>query len=223
MKRLFLFILIAALTTGVAMAEPAADGGKGLPSRTFQMKFKAVDRAATLIKPLLSPEGSVSTESSTGTLTVSDKPANLSAVATALQAFDVAARPLKLSIRLVLAGRGGAGARMPEEVKDLAPKLAMIGFTTAEALGQADIEGHEGESAAVEMANGYRAAFKFGDYDPTSKTISVNDLHVSKLDADQASKDLYRTTLNLKVGQAYMFATTKKGEKALVIVMAIQK
>ena len=208
MKRVFLLILVAAFTTGLAMAEPAADAGKALPSRTFEMKFKAVDRAATLIKPLLSPEGSVSTESSNGTLTVSDKPANVAAIAAALQEFDTAPRPLKLSIRLVLAGRAGAGARIPEEVRDLAPKLAMIGFNSAEALGQAGIEGHEGEPAAIEMANGYRAAFKFGDYDPTSKTVSVNDLHVSKLDADQSAKDLYRTTLNLKVGQTYILATT---------------
>lgn len=223
MKRVFFLILIALLATGAAVAEPAAAAGKALPSKTFQMKFKAVESAAALIKPLLSSEGSVSTESANGTLSVSDKPANLAAIAAALQEFDVAPRSLKLSIRLVLAGRGGAGARMPEEARDLSTELSMLGFTSAEPLGQADIEGHEGESAAVEMANGYRAAFKFGDYDPTSKTVSVSDLHVSKLTTDHATKDLYRTTLNLKVGQTYLFATTRKGEKALVIVMAVRK
>ena len=82
------------------------------------------------------------------------------------------------------------------------------------------------QTDAIEMATGYRADFHFGDYDPTSKTVSVNDLKLSRLDpADktQPAKDLYKTTLNLKVGQTYIFATTKKGEKALVIVLAARK
>ncbi len=224
MKRLLLLMLLATLTTGVAVAEPAAEAAKALPARTFQVKYKAIDRAAAVIKPLLSPEGSVSMQPSSNALTVTDLPANLAAVAAALGEFDTAPRPLKLSIRLVMAGHGAA--RVPEEVRDLAPKLAMIGFTAAESLGQVEIEGHEGESAAVEMANGYRADFKFGDYDPASKTISVNDLKVSRLDPakkDQPPKDLYKTTLNLKVGQTYIFVTTKKGENALVIVLAARK
>lgn len=224
MKRLSLLLLVALLTAGAALAEPAAEGAKALPARTFQVKYKAVDRAAAVIKPLLSAEGSVSMQPSSSALTVTDRPANLAAIAAALSEFDSAPRSLKLSIRLVMAGRGAA--RTPDEVRDLAPKLAMIGFTAAESLGQVEIEGHEGESGAVEMANGYRADFRFGDYDPASKTVSVNDLRVSRLDPsvkDQPAKDLYKTTLNLKVGQTYIFATTKKGEKALVIVLAARK
>lgn len=225
MKRVFLLLLVAVLTSGAALAEPAAEGAKTLPARTFQVKYKPVDRAAALIKPLLSAEGSVSMQASTSALIVTDRTANLSAIAAALSEFDTAPRQLKLSIRLVMAGKA-AGARTPEEVRDLAPKLAMIGFNSVESLGQAEIEGREGEPAAIEMANGYRADFHFGDYDPTSKTVSVNDLKLSRLDpADktQPAKDLYKTTLNLKVGQTYIFATTKKGEKALVIVLAARK
>ncbi len=225
MKRVFFLFFLALLTCGVALAEPVAEGAKALPARTFQVKYKAVDRAAALIKPLLSAEGSVSMQASTNALTVTDRPANLSAIAAALSEFDAVPRQLKLSIRLVMAGHGAA-ARTPEEVRDVAPKLAMIGFSSAESLGQVEIEGREGESAAVEMANGYRADFRFGEYDPTSKTVSVNDLRLSRLDpADkgQPAKDLYKTTLNLKIGQTYIFATTKKGEKALVIVLAARK
>ena len=61
MKRVLLIVLAVLFTTGVALADPAADGAKALSVRTFQLKYKTADRATAVIKSLLSADGSMST------------------------------------------------------------------------------------------------------------------------------------------------------------------
>ncbi len=221
MKRIFLLICIAALTTGVALAEPA-DGGKALSVRTFQFKYKDVDRAAAIIKPLLSAQGSLSMQPSERSLVITDRPENLSAIASALEEFDSAPRPLKLSIRLVMASRTETPSRIADELSDVAPKLAMLRYNSVESLGQAAIESREGDAGAVELANGYRAEFRLGEYDPASKTISIPDFKLSK-QQDSQVKELYKASLNLKVGQTLILAATRQGQRAVVVVLSARK
>lgn len=221
MKRIFLLICIAALTTGVALAEPA-DGGKALSVRTFQFKYKDVDRAAAIIKPLLSAQGSLSMQPSERSLVITDRPENLSAIASALEEFDSAPRPLKLTIRLVMASRTETPSRIADELSDVAPKLAMLRYNSVESLGQAAIESREGDAGAVELANGYRAEFRLGEYDPASKTISIPDFKLSK-QQDSQVKELYKASLNLKVGQTLILAATRQGQRAVVVVLSARK
>lgn len=221
MKRIFLLICIAALTTGVALAEPA-DGGKALSVRTFQFKYKDVDRAAAIIKPLLSAQGSLSMQPSERSLVITDRPENLSAIASALAEFDSAPRPLKLTIRLVMASRTETPSRIADELSDVAPKLAMLRYNSVESLGQAAIESREGDAGAVELANGYRAEFRLGEYDPASKTISIPDFKLSK-QQDSQVKELYKASLNLKVGQTLILAATRQGQRAVVVVLSARK
>ena len=56
-----LFLLLA--LCGAAFAEdatPAADAAKSLSVKTFQFKHKDADRAAAVVKPLMSSQGSLS-------------------------------------------------------------------------------------------------------------------------------------------------------------------
>lgn len=221
MKRTFLLILIVLLTAGMALAEPA-DGGKNLSVRTFQFKYKDVDRAAAIIKPLLSAQGSISMQPSERSLVVTDRADNLAAIVSALSEFDTAPRPLKLSIRLVMASRTDTPARVPDELRDVAPKLAMLRYNTVESLGAAEIESREGDSGSVELANGFRAEFRMGEYDPASKSVTVTDFKLSRVQDSQV-KDLYKTTLNLKVGQTLILAATRQGQRAVVVVLAARK
>jgi Bacterial type II/III secretion system short domain len=221
MKRIFLPILIVLLTAGMVLAEPA-EGGKGLSVRTFQFKYKDVDRAAAIIKPLLSAQGSISMQPSERSLVVTDRADNIAAIASALSEFDTAPRPLKLSIRLVMASRTETPARVPDELRDVAPKLAMLRYNSVESLGAADIESREGDSGSVELANGFRAEFRMGEYDPASKSVTVTDFKLSKVQ-DSQLKNLYKTTLNLKVGQTLILAATRQGQRAVVVVLAARK
>jgi hypothetical protein len=225
MTRRLLFALMAlALISGTAFAD-AADAGKVLSVRTFQFKFKEADKAAALIKPLISGEGSMAIQPTTNSLVVTDHAENLKAIANALLLYDAAARTVRLSVRLVGASRAGApSATEPgAELKDIAAELSLLRFNSFDRLGEAEMQGKEGEPGLLDLASGYRAEFKFGEYDPASDTIRLNDFRLSKLQNDQLVP-LYKASLNLKIGRTVIIGATKpQGQRALMIVIVAKR
>ncbi|MGZ4777891.1 MAG: secretin N-terminal domain-containing protein [Thermoanaerobaculia bacterium] len=225
MTRRMLFALMALVfVTGTAFAD-AADAGKALSVRTFQFKFKQADQAAAIIKPLVSAEGSMSIQPSSNALVVTDRPDNLRAIIAVLQQYDAAARNVHLSVRLVGASRvPNAAAHEPvPELKDIANELSMLRFNAYERLGDAELQGKEGEPGLIDLSGGYRAEFKFGEYDPASDTIKLNDFRLLKLQNDQLVP-LYKASLNLKLGRTVIVGATKpQGQRALMIVVVAKR
>src|SRR4051812_20120550 len=111
MKRLLTAACAFLLVCGVAMAEPR-DPGKGLPGRPFPFKHRGAARAAPAIKSLPRPEGPMPIQPWPNGLVVPDRPDNMKAIAKTLAAFDAAAQPFRLSVRIVSAARGDA--RVPD-------------------------------------------------------------------------------------------------------------
>lgn len=216
------FTLALLLVSAVAFADAAE---KSLSVRTFTFKYKDAEKAAAIIKPLISAEGSLSIQPSTNALVVTDRPENLKTIARALGEFDVAPQLFRLSVRLVAASRAEANPpRVPDELKDIAPKLAMLRFNSLEALGDVNVTGKEGDPGIVEMPSGYRAEFKFGEYDPASDSIKVSDFRLSRLQKEQLTS-LLKTTLNLRLGQTYIVGATKApdSQRALMIVLVAHR
>ena len=225
LKRITL-ILMAFLLAGVpAFAEPApAADGKAVTVRSFSFKYKEADKAAAIIKPLMSSEGSMSLQPSNNALVVTDHPDNLKSIAKALADYDAPAQSFKLSIRLVTASRvDGAGPRVRKDLEDVAAKMAMFRYNSFESAGEANVEGKEGDGEVVDLS-GYRADFRIGEYDPASQSIQVSDLTVSRLQNDQLSQ-LLKTTLNLRIGQMYVLGAAKdpKSQRALLIVITARR
>lgn len=225
MKRLMVLMVALSLAASPALADaaPADAAGKSLSVRTFQFKHRSAEQAAVAIKSLRGSEGSVSITG--GALVVTDTPENLKRIAAKLAEFDVAPQPFRLSIRLVSAGRAGAGqaARVGDEVRDLAPKLALLRFNVLDSVGAAEVIGHEGEPGLIDL-KGFRADFRFGEYDAASDSIKLDDLKVSRLEGDQLAQ-LMKTTLNLKLGQTVILSATRDPDsgRALMIVLSARR
>ena len=224
MKSLLSSLFVVLLACGVAFAD-ANDAAK-LSVRTFQFKNKDANKAAAAIKSLMSTEGSLSIQPSANSLVITDHAENLKQIVAALAQFDTPTRPIKLVIRLVSAGRDGSG-RIPAEVQDIAPKLAMLRYNSLELLGDVDVEGNEGQSALIDVGGAYRAEWKFGEYDPASDSIKVTDLHLSKLGGAQKDQltSLFKTSLNLKLGQTVILGASKvpNSQHALMIVLLAKR
>jgi hypothetical protein len=233
-KHLLVTLLAILLTCGAAFADPdgaardASGNGKALNVRSFSFKFKDADKAAATIKPLMSAEGSISIQPGSNSLVVTDHSENLAKIAGALTRYDSPAQAFKLVVRLVSAGRvDAASAKVPDQLKDIAPKLAMLRFNSLEDLGNVDVEGKEGEPGVIDLPSGYRADFHFGEYDPSSDSIKVNDLHVSRLSGAQKDQltSLLKTSLNLKIGQTVILGASKvpESQRALMIVLLAKR
>jgi hypothetical protein len=143
-------------------------------------------------------------------------------IAAALAAFDAPAQPLQLSIRLVSASRGEE-AKVDPAVSDVASKLALLRYNVLENVGSAQASGREGEPGVVTI-NGYRADFRFGEYDPASDSVQIADFKLLRQEGDQLAPML-KTTLNLKLGQTVILGATNQpqSQRALMIVVTAQR
>lgn len=226
MKQLMILMMALFLAAPAALADAApaeAAAGKSVSVRTFQFKHKSAEAAAAAIKSLRGAEGSVSITN--GALVVTDTPENLKKIASKLAEFDVAPQQFRLNIRLVSAGRAAAGqaGRIADEVRDLAPKLALLRFNVLDNVGAADVVGSEGEAGLIDLDR-YRADFKLGEYDASSDSVKLEDLKVSRLEGDQLSQ-LMKTTLNLKLGQTVILSVTRDANsgRALMVVVSAKR
>ncbi|HEV2719436.1 MAG TPA: secretin N-terminal domain-containing protein [Thermoanaerobaculia bacterium] len=224
MKRLLTALCAFLLICGTAMAEPR-DPEKALTVRAFTFKHKDADKAAAAIKTLLSADGSVTIQPSTNALLVTDHAENLKAITKTLAEFDAAAaQPFRLQVRIVSASRAAGAARVPANLADIKEWLSVTPYQSFEKEGEADVQGKEGAPGVVDMPSGYRAEFKFGDYDPASDSIHISDLQISKVQKDQLTS-LLKTTLNLRIGQTYLLGAARSPEskRALMIVLVARR
>lgn len=225
MKRIAVMLMALFLVSAAALAD-TADVGKSLSVRTFTFKHKQAENAAAMIKPLMSADGTMSIQPKSNSLVVTDDPENLKKIAAALQEFDSAPQPFRVTVRLVSARRGGAAAkaqRAPEELRDVESQLQLLGYTTIDPVGSAEVSGKEGEPGLIDLTQ-YRADFRFGQYDPASDTIAVSDFKLSRLDGDQLAP-MMKTTLNLKLGQTVVMGVTRdaRSQRALILVLSARR
>jgi len=217
MKRALILLTLCLFATGVAIAQPAP-AAKALNVHTFQFKYKDADKAAAIIKPLMSAEGTMSIQPASNALVVTDRAENMKAIANALASFDTPPHAVRLSLHLVGAGRAETPTKITPEIREIAGKLAILRYNAIDDLGDANVEGHEGEPATIDLHNGYRVDFRFGEYDPSSDSVKLDDFRLSKVQNDQLNQ-VYKATLNLKVGQTLIFGATKtQGQRAIFLV-----
>jgi len=187
----------------------------------------SADRAAAAIKPLLSTEGSMSIQPSSNALVVTDRAENMKAVAKMIGDFDKEPQTFHIYVRIVGASRVEGTPRIADDLKDVARKLAILPYNSYESVGEATVQGKEGDPGLIDMQTGYRAGFHFGEYDPASDSIVIKDLQISKLTGAQKDQltSLLKTTLNLTIGQTYVLGASKapQSQRALMIVLVARR
>lgn len=213
-----------------AAAADQASGETAIVARTYQFKHKHADRAAVLIKSLVSAGGSMSIQPATNTLVVTDRAENIKNITAALQQFDAPPKSFVIDIRLVSAGRAGSAAPVPADLKDIAARLSgVLRFNSFEKLGEITVEGKEGDPTFGEVKSRYRAEFKLGDYDPLSNTIRLTDLRVLRAEAPKDGVaqlvSILKTSLNLKVGQMFILTAARQpqSDRALMIIVTARR
>jgi hypothetical protein len=223
MKRFGILVMSLLLVSASAFAD-AGDVGRNLSVQTFLFKFKQAENAASVIKALMSAEGSMQIQPAANSLIVTDAPENMKRIAAALKQFDLPAQPFKLTVRLVSARRGSAGeSKIDADLGDVSSKLALLRYNVLERLGVAEVAGKEGEPGMVDLGQ-HRADFRFGEYDPASDSLKVGDFRLLRLEGDQLTP-MMKTTLNLKLGQTVIIGVTKdaQSQRALMIVVTAKR
>jgi hypothetical protein len=225
-KRFVVVAILMVFCASIALADQAAPAAeeRTLSVFTYQFKHKQAEKAATAIKTLVSAEGTVAIQPATNSVVITDRAENLKNISAAIQRFDTPPQPVKLSVRLVTAARVEGGGAVPESLKELAPKLAMFRYNSFDMVGSVNVDGREGEPGILDLGAGYRADFRFGEFDPASDSIQLADFKLSKLHADQLAQ-VFKTTLNLKVGQTLILGAARdpQSQRALVIIVSAKR
>jgi hypothetical protein len=222
MKRLLIAAMTLMLASVTAFAD-AGEKGRNLSVQTFLFKYKQAESAASVIKPLVSAQGSMQIQPSTNSLIVTDLPENVKRIAAALKQFDAPAQAFRLAVRLVSARREPGEPRIDSELSDISSKIALLRYNVIEGVGAAEVTGREGDPGIVELGQ-HRADFKFGEYDPASDSLKVSDFQLSRLGGDQLAP-MMKTTLNLKLGQTVILGVTRdaQSQRALMIVVTAKR
>lgn len=224
MKRFTTLMIALLFVTGAAFAD-AAEDGKSLSVRTFTFKHKPAEKAATAVKGLISSDGSMAIQPTANSLVITDRPENIRKIAAAIEQFDKPAQSFRLSVRLVSAGRVPAAeaARVPDDLKEVAAKMAVLRYNTFELVGDASFEGKEGGAGLLQL-DGFRADFKLGEYDQSSDSVRLEEFKLLRQDKDQLAQIL-KTTLNLKIGQTVILGATRQpqSDRALMMVLTAKR
>lgn len=242
MKSLLMILLLAApmhaenLASNLATVEviagtDAAATAGGLETRSYRLKHKDIDRAAAVVKGAVSSEGSISLQPASRTIVITDQSENVRAIVQLLDRFDVPPQMFSVEIRLIAASRSAQPGLVPEELRKISTVLSQtLKFNTFEKLGELSTSGKEGDSSVGSASGVYRADFRFGEFDPSSETLRVQDLRVSRVGTADAKgvaevTQLLKTAVNLRLGQTVILSAAREpaSNRALMIVMVASK
>ena len=226
--KLSLVILALSLLSIAGFADDDAGTTGSLASRSFKLTFRSPERAATVIKPLVSAEGSISLQPANNTLVVTDHAENLRSIAEALLKFDAPSKTFRVELKLVAASRANTPQPIAEDLKEVASKLgAVLRFNSFEKLGEFTAVGKEGDSLAnLKVGETFRADLKFGEFDPVSEGLRLQDVQLSRLQQvkegqTEAASLLKRTSLNVKLGQTLILGAQRvpESDRALMLIL----
>jgi hypothetical protein len=207
------------------VAAPEGDDAEPLGVYAATLEHQRASEAVELVRPLLSPRGTVELQPGGNTLVVRDSLAALARIAPVLRSFDHPPRPLRLEILVVRASTSPVSPAVPSDVPaDLVERLRkLLRYDTFTLLARADLKTLEGEQVLYEMGGGYGVRFQLGSLFADER-IKLHGFQVLRGDPATA-RPLIHTNLTLLVDQTVTLALAPRegSEKALMVVVTCRR
>lgn len=216
--------------SGPNPGQPAGQASAPAPGAVrlmvFSLERQSVFDALTVVRPLLSVQGSVELDPHRNTISVRDNLAALSRVATAVRAFDRENQPVRIDVSLILAETSKISPIRPS--KGIAPDLLdrlrqLLRFDSFSVLAESQIAAREGEAVVYEMAQGYRLNFEL-DTVVDGKRIRLAGFRMVRALPGQPENELVRSVVNLGLDQPLILGLTRdeSANRALMLVLRYQ-
>lgn len=170
---LAVLVVVAALSAGAAAAAPARP-----VTEVVHLAHRSTQEALAVVRPLLSPLGTVEEQPAGNDLVLRDSPATLARIKAALAAYDRPPQALAFEIHLIRASPAGSPpparspARFPAPAQpELAPELVerlrgFLRYDRYEVLGWAGVASKEGEAVSERLGGEYSVSFRTGSTVP---------------------------------------------------------
>lgn len=212
---------------GKTPAERDAEAGAGrLALHAYAMHHRPLSEAADLVRPMLSPAGTIELQPARDTLVVRDTIAALSRIAPALRQFDRPLEPLDVEVLVVRALAGGerpsAAPRVPA---DLERRLrALLRYEHYELVAEARLRSRENEEVSYELGGGYEVRFRVGSL-VQERRVRLVDFQVALAGVEGFRPPLIHTNLNVWLDRTVTLglARTEGSTSALMVAVTCRR
>jgi hypothetical protein len=219
MARILAPLLLLSLLVPAAAAQPRQPPESPLRLHAYVFQHRAAADALPVVRPLLSPRGSLLVKPDGATLIVRDSMAGIARVVRVLRAIDRPVIPLELEVMLVRAERTEAS---PPPSSTIPPALAgelsaVLPYNVYRQVARADLGTHEGEEVTFEVGSGYAIRFRVGLYE--AGTVKLHDFRVYR---EGRATPMVHANLNLRLAETYSLGLSKSeaSPTALMVVLS---
>ena len=210
--RLVPIVLSFLAAEGTAGGEPPVRSASPVMiERRFELKFRRAEEAAILLRPMLSPKGSIVLQSKQNSLTLRDSNGVIEQSAQAIATYDVPPRAASISVTLLKASTESSPAAHPsvsEEIRVVGERLKkLFNFTGYTPLDSFVVQGTEGDVVDYVIGSQYRLEFLI---DSTADDTMVRLKHLTLVrlrrepSGNETRREVLKTSLNIPVGQTYV-------------------
>jgi hypothetical protein len=192
----------------------------------YVLRHQPAAEALHLVRPLLSPRGTVELQPRANKLVIRDSLAATGRIVPMLKAFDHPAVPLRLEVLLVEAGPAASDVLATPEALPaglMRGLRALFKYEDYRLLARASLEASEGEQVVSELADGYQVGFRFGTV-LADRRLRLHDFRVSREAGGSPGpppSEIIHTNLNLWLAQPFtlVLARDEASRRALMVVL----
>lgn len=221
-------ILLAAVAACFAAVLPllAADEAA---ARVFVLKYKRVEEAALLIRPLLSSSASITLAQRLNAMTVTDREENLKSVAKVLAGFDLPPRGFTIAVKLIKARADMPEGSMNREIGGLGAKLkTLFQFNDYALIDSTVLRAVEGEGVAYSLGDEYQVSFTIGR-SSFGEVLLLSPFVLSRMKKNDQGKvvpvQLYSAPMPIELNQTLVVGASRDeaSKSALILVLLMQE
>ena len=198
--------------------------------RVFTLQHRKAEEAFLLLRPLLTPRGSVVLHPSQNTLTVRDTEQVVKRAARAVEAFDVPPRGFSVSVALLRAttepGPRTAPTPVAEQIRGVGARLRkLFNFTEYTPLDEVVLQGLEGDPVSWSLGGSYRIDFLL-EAGSGGDVVRLRNLVLSRVRRDEKGRetvrDVARTSINLRMREPFVLGVGREegGAAAIFLVLS---
>jgi hypothetical protein len=199
-----------------------------LVAYVYALRHQAAGDALGLVRPLLSPRGTVELRPAANTLVLRDTAASLERILPVLVAFDHQPRPVDVELWLVRA----TGPKVPvSPPRPPLPSTVPAGQLVALSkhlpyeqyalIGSGSVRGGEGEKMTFRVGGNYAVRFRLGTV-VADQRLRLNDFEVVLLPDNGDAVPLLKSQLNLWLGRTMVLALSSGDQSASALMVVVR-
>lgn len=201
--------------------------------------FRPASEALPLVRPFLSPNGTVEEQPGGNTLVIRDTPSVIGRIVPVLERFDQPPEDLRFEIQIVRAGprRGAVSPPQATEDAELSGEIVdrlreLLRYEDYRVLAEAAVTSTEGQRVTYSLGQNYSVSFRLGSIlggsQVSGERLRLEDFRILKHTRNPANKgrqlepkELFSATLNLWIDRPFNLVLTQDASRQEALMVAI--